>query len=198
MDDNDNVNQSGCCDDGHCCPPTPGGESRRPGRWKTLIFSGVILLACAVAAYSLYWRSDKTAASACCPPGSPAAAACGQTATNTGFDHAAARVGLSLVVLTKTGEALSREKLAIIGGVRASLESHDAQLHFETIESADTAFLKLVNQHRITTFPTVIVSGQDEVLVLSESQVSADTILSVFKPTPVATAPDSASKSGSL
>lgn len=197
MDDNGNVNQPGCCDDGQCCSPTPG-EGHTPTRWKTLIFSGVILLACAVAAYSLFWRSDKTPASACCPPGSAAAAACGEAVTNPGFDHAAAPVGLSLVVLTNTGEALSNEKLAIIGEVRASLESHDSQLQFETLESADTAFQKLVNQYGITAFPAVIVKGQDKILVLREDRISADTILSVFKPKPASAAPDSASKSGSL
>ncbi len=198
MDDNGNFNQPGCCEDGQCCPPTPSGESRRPGLWKIWIFSGVILLACTVAAYSLFWRSDKTAASACCPPGSAAAAACGQAATNPGFDHTAAPIGLSLVVLTKTGEALSGEKLAMIGEVRTSLESHDARLQFETLESGDTAFLKLVNQYGITALPAVIVTGQDKVLVLSERQVNANTILSVFNPVPASAATDSTSKSGSL
>jgi len=46
----------------------------------------VILLACAVAAYSLFWRSDDKANAAGCAPGSAACAAqCGGILTTTGI-----------------------------------------------------------------------------------------------------------------
>ena len=197
MDDNGKDNQPGCCDGGQCCSPTTTDKGRKSSLWKTLVFTGVILLAGGVAAYSLFWRSP-AAPAACCPPGSAAAAACGGAATVPGYDHTAMPTGLSLVILLHVGDNLATEKMAAISDVRTAVEKHGEQLQVETVRFGDPAFLKLADQYSITKFPAVVVTGQSRVIVLANDQVRADTILSVFERKSSSTSTDSTSPSGSL
>lgn len=76
--------QSPCCENGGCCSsPAPGGNKMM--RWKTIIFTIVVLSACSVAAYSLFWRADGKANSGCCPSASTACATpCGPDSTGAG------------------------------------------------------------------------------------------------------------------
>ena len=197
MGDNGKDNQPGCCEGGQCCSPTPTDAGRKSRRWKTLIFTAVLLLAGGVAAYSLFWRTPATPA-ACCPPGSAAAAACGESATDPGYDHTAAPTGLSLVVLLHVGDALSSEQMAAISDVRTAVETQGDQLQFQTLRFGDPDFLKVADQYGIAKFPALVVTGQSRFLVLGNDQVRADTILSAFERKASSTSPDSASPSGSL
>lgn len=192
MDDNDKDNQPGCCDGGQCCSSTPTDTGPGSARWKTLIFTAVLLLAGAVAAYSLFWRTPATPAS-CCPPGSAAASACGEAQSSPEFDHTTAPAGLSLLVLLHESDALSSDKMATISEVRAVVESHGEQLQVETVRSSDSAFAHLADQYRISAFPAIVVTGHNGVLILGNDQMRADTILSVFERTAPSTTPDSQS-----
>ncbi len=181
MDDKGNAVGSGCCEGGDCCPPGGDNPGRKPARWKTLIFVVVILLAGAVAAYSLFWRSDNAASTSCCPPGSPQAAACGQAAVAPGFDHDKASVGLTLTALLDVGDALSGEQLMTVGDVRTALESNGEQLRFEVLRPGDSTYQSVIDKHQITSFPTFVIKGQEGVLVLNGDQFGIDTVKVRFK-----------------
>ena len=181
MDDNSNTDVSGCCDGGQCCPPGQGRGRQFSNRWKTLVFIVVILSACGVGAYSLFWRSDNAASTSCCPPGSPEAAACGQVTANPGFDHEAAPVGLSVTALFSSEASLSNEQLNAIGNLRAAVESHGEQLLFESLQPTDSVYRKLVEQYQVVSFPAFVITGQEGVLVLNGDQLDIDTVKVVFK-----------------
>ncbi len=180
VDDINKDNLPGCCEGGQCCSPTPGGDTRKPDRWKSLMFSGVILLACAVAAYSLFWRSPDAATSACCPPGSAAAVACGSSAVIPVFDHSMAPAGLSLYLLLSATDSLSQQQFAVISEVRGAVESKGSRLELETLRPSDGFFPAMVSGHGITSFPAFLVFGQRDSLTLSLTSFRSDTILSVF------------------
>ena len=198
MDDKGNTNQSGCCDGGQCCPPGPGGGRRFSGRWKTPVFTVVILLACGVAAYSLFWRGNNAASTSCCPPGSPEAAACGQTVANPGFDHETAPVGLSVTALFSGEVSLSSEQLNTIGDLRAAVESHGEQMQFQSLLPTDSGYRKLVEQNKVASFPAFVVTGQEGVLVLNGDQFDIDTIKVVFKAATATSSASSASEKKTL
>lgn len=181
MDDQSNNNQPGCCEDGQCCPPGQGRVGRFLSRWRTLVFTVVILLACGVAAYSVFWRGDNAASTSCCPPGSPEAAACGQAADKSGFDHESAPVGLCVTALFSGEVSLSSEQLNTIGDLRAAVESHSAQFQFESLQSADSAYRRIAEQNKVVSFPAFVITGQEGVLVLSADQFGIDTVKVVFK-----------------
>ncbi len=195
MDDTDKVNQSGCCEGGQCCPPGQVRDKGKSARWKTLAFTAVVLLACGVTAYSLFWRGDSAATTSCCPPGSPAAAACGQTAANPGFDHEAAPVGLCLTALLSGEESLSSEQLTAIGDLRAAAESRGEQLQFELLQPADSEYQKLVELNRVVSLPAFVIRGQEGILVLSGDQFGIDTVKKVFNAATLLPSANAASES---
>lgn len=180
MVDKGNSDQSGCCEGGECCTPGPGGSGRFSSRWKTLVFTVVILLACGVAAYSLFRRGNNAASTSCCPPGSPEAAACGQATGNIGFDHEAAPVGLSVTALFSGEVLLTSEQLNTIGDLRAAVECHGEQMQFQSLQPTDSAYRGLVEQHQVASFPTFVVTGREGALVLSGDQFNIDTVEVVF------------------
>lgn len=99
MSIDDNAGKPPCCEGSGCCAPESGKVPSQNAPWKTIVFTAVIVLAAGVAAYSLFWRSPDATSTACCPPGSEAAAACGSSTVIPVFDHSMAPAGLSLYLL---------------------------------------------------------------------------------------------------
>jgi hypothetical protein len=72
-----------CCAGCNCSTPPEGSTPEKPSKnrwWKTIAFSGVMLLAVAVAAYVIWTRPANTtaapAASNCCPTPANSSSCC--------------------------------------------------------------------------------------------------------------------------
>jgi len=182
VDNKEGNSQSPCCENSNCCSSTSGDCGNRSSRWKSVIFTAVIIMASAVAAYSLFWRDQGSAPSACCPTGSSVSAiAVAEYNSIAGLDATLAGSESALVVLLHIGDVLSERDSAAISDVRAAMALKGSQVPVWTFKFGDPAFLEAINRFNVTKFPAVLVRGKYGTVVLYRDNIQKDTILSIFE-----------------
>jgi hypothetical protein len=181
VNERQNGGQSPCCEGSDCCQPSGSGEGRRNKRWKTLVFTAVILLAGAVTAYSLFWRDRGAVNSSCCPPGSAECATpCVVVAPMPGFDDRLAGADFSLTVLLPAGCEFPQQAGDAIHAVITDLEAKGTQVRMLYLTPADSAFAAAADRCKITSCPTVLVQTKSGSTVLAQAGISKDSILSIY------------------
>lgn len=182
MNEDEKDNQRSCCGDSHCCPPTAVGTGGQKGRWRTIVFTVVILLACAAMAYSLFVRDNSDAASGCCPGGAPAMAIGIEDDRPTAtLNETLAGSDPALVVLLHIGDILSEQEVATIGDVKTAIESRGGQIRVWTLAFGDPAFLEALDRFKVTAFPAILVHGGNGTVVIHREEIRKDTILSILQ-----------------
>jgi len=180
MKDDERNNQSPCCGGSDCCKPTATDGGDKGNRWGTLIFTIVLLLAGAVAAYSLFLRKNDAVSSGCCPGGLSGAAACVAAPTITGFDQRLTWTDFSFVVFLRPGDKLPQGVSDALAAASDEIGAKGTRPQTRTLLPEDPAFARAVDQYQITTFPTVLVLGTTSSVVLTLGDVSKDSIMNLY------------------
>lgn len=180
MKDDEKDNQSPCCGDSDCCKPTAADGGKRGNRWGTLIFTAVLLMAGAVAAYSLFLRKSDAVGSGCCPGGSSGAAACVTTPTINGFDQRLTWTDFSFVIFLRPGDELPQGVSDVLAAASNEIGAKEIRPQTRTLLPDDPAFATAVDQYQITIFPAVLVLGTAGSAVLTMEDVSKDSIMNLY------------------
>ena len=196
MKDDERNDQSPCCGGSDCCKPTATNGGDQGSRWGTLIFTVVLLLAGAVAAYSLFLRKDDAVSSGCCPSGSAGTAACAPSPTITGFDQRLTWTEFSFVIFLRPGDELPQGVSDVLAAASDEIGAKETRPQTRTLHPEDPAFAKAVDQYQITTFPAVLVLGTASSAVLTVGDVSKDSIMNLYALNAAAVSAGSASGQG--
>ena len=181
MNEKQNGGQSPCCEGSDCCQSSGSGAGRGNNRWKTLVFTAVILLAGAVTAYSLFWRDQGAVNSPCCPTASAGCATpCGKVTAIAGFDDQLEGADFALAVFLPAGCEFPQRAGDAIHAVMTDLEAKGTQVQMLYLTPADSAFAAAADRYKITSCPTVLVHTKSGSTVLAQAEISADTILSIY------------------
>ena len=195
MNDQQRDGESPCCGGGDCCQPGGGGEGKRSNRWRTLVFTAVILLAGVVTAYSLFWRNRGEVSSSCCATASAGCATpCGTVTPIAGLDDRLEGADFAIAVFLPAGCAFPQHVADVIHGVITDLGANGTHVRMLYFSPADAAFAKAADRYKITSCPTILVSTKTDKAVLAQEAISRDSILNIYKRSQKAdqTAPTSA------
>lgn len=179
MSDNDREDQSPCCGDSDCCKPNSTNGGRRKSHWRTIIFTLVLLLASAVAAYSLFLREESTADAGCCPSGTTTAACCPTPATAAPAQKLT-WTDFSFVVLLRAEDDLPQHVSDVIATTSDEIGAKAIRPQTVTLRPDDPAFEATVSQYQITKFPSVLVLGTNIAVTLTTDDISRDSIMSLY------------------
>jgi len=181
MSNRDRNGQPPCCDDSDCCSAlAPGSDAGGTG-WKTAIFTVVILLAVAVAAYSLFWRGDEGGNASGCVPGSAAcAAACGGLPAIAGLEQELAGNDFALLVFPGPGDQLPRAVETTVSIANIAINARGARARRLTLHPDDPVYANAAEQFKVATFPAVLALGKTNSVVLTGSSIHEDTILRIY------------------
>lgn len=182
MDDQQSDGQSPCCEGADCCPRSGSREGKRSNRWKTLVFTTVILLAGAVTAYSLFWRDRGAGSSSCCGTASAGCATpCGAVTPIAGFDEQLEGTDFALAVFLPAGCEFPQRAGEVVHEVITELEAKGAHVQVLYLSPADSTFAKAADRYKITGCPTVLVHTKGGNAVLAQDGISKDAILSIYE-----------------
>jgi len=181
MNDEENKGQSPCCQGGDCCSQAEAPRNKRGNRWKALIFAAVILLACAVSAYSLFRQRPAAVGSGCCPPGSAASSGIGKGATAEGLGEMLAGANLALIVFPRTGDSLPPYIGAALDSVKAEIGIDKPGLQLLTLYRENPAYIVAINQYNIDEYPAVLALGNNCNRVLTQSAINRDLMLDLYR-----------------
>lgn len=182
MSDEQNKEQSSCCQGSACCSPAASAGSGRGNRWKMVIFSGVILLAYAVTAYSLLGRRSTATGSDCCPTDSVASVAVtGEVVTADGLHEMLSGATLALVVFPRFGDSLSPDIGAAINSVRTEIGADSTGLRTLTLYPDNPAYIVAINNYDINEYPAILALGNNISRVLTQSAINKNTMLDLYR-----------------
>lgn len=180
MSDDDRKDQSPCCGDSDCCKPTSTDGSRQKSHWRTVIFTFVLLLASAVAAYSLFLREQSTADAGCCPSGTTTTAACCPTPAISAPAQNLTWTDFSFVVILRADDELPRNVTDILAAASDEIGARAIRPQTVTLRPDDPAFEATVMQYQITKFPAILVLGKSSAVTLTTDDISRDSLMSLY------------------
>jgi hypothetical protein len=183
MKENEDKGQSSCCEGSNCCSPEANPGSGRGNRWKMIIFSAVILLACAVTAYSLLGKQTIASNSSCCPPGSGMA----EGAAKAGLDEVLAGASFAFVALPNAGEPVPAQISMALDSVAVGLAANEKSgLRILTISSEDPAYIMAINNFNVNEYPALLALGQGCNRILTKSEMNSSSMIKIFRTSMVA------------
>jgi hypothetical protein len=139
----------------------------------------VILLAGAVAAYSLIWRSGDNA-SGCVPGSAACAASCAGLSAIPGLEQQLAGYDFALVILPSPENELPRDIASTVSAANIAINAKGAKARRLTLHPDDSVFATAADQFKIAEFPAVLALGKTSAIVLTQSGIHEDTILNVY------------------
>lgn len=179
MNDRDENFRPDCCEDSDCsCTSTSDGSNSGSG-WKIVVFSVVILLAGAVAAYSLIWRSGDNS-SGCVPGSAACAVSCAGLSAIPGLEQELAGYDFALVVLPSPEEGLPPDIASTVSAANIAINAKGVKARRLTLHPDDSVFATVADQFKIAEFPAVLALGKTSAVVLTQSGIHEDTILNVY------------------
>ena len=179
MTDRDENSQPDCCEGGDCsCTSTSDSGNSGSGR-KIAVFSAVILLAGAVAAYSLIWRSGDNP-SGCVPGSAACAASCAGLSAIPGLEQELAGYDFALVILPSPENGLTRDIASTVSAANIAINAKGTKARRLTIHPYDSMFATVADQFKVAEFPAVLALGKTSSVVLTQGGIHEDTILNVY------------------
>ncbi len=178
MKESEDKEQSPCCGGSDCCSPEDNQGSGRGNRWKKIIFSAVILLACAVTAYSFLGRKSTAANAGCCPTGSSMT----EGAAKAGLDEALTGASFAYVVLPDAGETVPARISMALDSVSAGLAAKEKSgLRILTISSEDPAYIMAINNFSVDEYPAILALGQGCNRILTPGEMNSSSMIKIFR-----------------
>ena len=181
MKENEDVGQSPCCEGSDCCSQTISLGNRRGNWWKTLIFSAVILLACAITAYSLFRQRPAAAGSSCCATGSAESIGIGEAATVEGLGDMVTGANLALIVFPRQGDSLSVNITATIDSLKSEIGTDSTGLRTITLYPDNPSYIVAINHYDINEYPAVLALGNNVSRVLTQTSINKNLILDLYR-----------------
>ncbi len=178
MKENEDKAQPSCCAGSDCCPPiaNPGRGRRNP--WKAIIFGAIILLACAVTAFSFLGKKSDATGSSCCPPGSSLS----EGAAKAGLDEALTGASFAFVALPNSGEPLPAQISMALDSVSAGLAADEKTgLRILTLSSEDPAYIMAINNFNVNDYPALLALGQGYNRILTPDEMNCGSMTKIFR-----------------
>lgn len=151
------------------------GQVNKSRAAQTIVFVVVMLLAVAVAAYSLYYKESTETSCGTLPvsfegiSGTPALAD-----ELLGYEFA--------IVILKTDEtAFTSEMNDAVVEASATAKAGGIRTNILRLNSEHAAFDALVIQYEIEDFPAVLVLGEDSTVVILSNDITEESMMSAYK-----------------
>jgi hypothetical protein len=182
MNDDKNNEQAGCsCQGSNCCQPESPVKSGKK-LWKTLVFTAIVLSACAVAAYSLFWNKPTAASPSCCSSGSASSAAGINYGTIIpGMDELLTGASFAFIIFPRLHEQLPTHMTAVIDSVKSELSGKDLGFRMLTVNPEDPVYIVAINNFNINEYPAILALGPNCKRVLTASDLSLESLLTIYR-----------------
>jgi hypothetical protein len=174
MSGNDFDNKSECCPGGDCGCST-GSNSGKDRFWRLIISVTIILLAVAVTAYSLFYKTPDP--NACCPSTGGICAVPGDTIlTVESLNSRMGSLELSLIIVTDENAEYAEDLKKMILTRMGKISEMNIIADTIIIRPTDPVYTAAVSQFELTELPAVIAMTEIDNAVLNGGNITSDAL----------------------
>ena len=183
-----------CCEGTDCCSVSSYEKKGIRKRWKTVIFTIVVLLAIGVTAYSIFLHDEDNNGYGSSTAG--CAAPCGIVTTITGLDEKIAGLDFAMVMMLDSEEEIPEGLTESIEAAATRIKSMNKAAGILILRPDDIEFSETVRKFNIDKFPAVLTLGRNCSAVLSQGKITEEALMSEYQKTSSVESSCCPSKSG--